>query len=495
LELHDLTIRELRARLEARDVSSAEVTEHILRRIEALDKQLGAYLTVTADAALEAAKAADDARARGEAVHPLAGIPGSLKDNICTCGVRTTAGSRVLENWVPPYDATVVERLKAAGAPILGKTNLDEFAMGSSTETSAFQTTRNPWNRERVPGGSSGGAAASVAAGMAYWALGSDTGGSIRQPAAFCGVVGMKPTYGLISRYGLIAMASSLDQIGPIGREVADVAELLNVVAGPDPKDSTCFPEPVPDYTAALRAEAKGLRIGVPKEFFGAGVAAEVQEAVKKAIKAMDDAGAEVREVSLPHVDYALSVYAIVMAAEASSNLARFDGVRYGVRVEAPDLPTQMARTRALFGEEVKRRIVLGTYVRGKKVLDKYYLPAAKVRTILTREFAAVFRDVDVLMTPATPTTAFELGRKARSPLEAYTADICTLPANLAGLPALAMPCGVGADGLPIALQIIGPAFGEAKVLQAAYTYEQLAWPTGAGRAWRAGKEVDVDVR
>lgn len=494
MELHDLTIRELRARLEAGDVSSAEVTEHVLRRIEALDEQLGAYLTVTADAALAAAKAADEARARGAQVHPLAGIPGSLKDNLCTAGVRTTAGSRVLENWVPPYDATIVERLKAAGAPILGKTNLDEFAMGSTTETSAYQKTRNPWNRERVPGGSSGGAAASVAAGLAYWSLGSDTGGSIRQPAAFCGVVGMKPTYGRVSRYGLIAMASSLDQIGPFGREVADVAELLNVIAGYDPKDSTCSPEPVPDYTAALRAEAKGLRIGVPKEFFGEGISAEVREAVQKAVKAMEDAGAEVKEVSIPHVDYALTVYAIVVAAEASSNLARYDGVRYGVRVDSPDLPTQMASTRALFGPEVKRRIVLGTYVRTKKVLDKYYVPAAKVRTILAREFAAVFREVDVLMTPASPTTAFALGRQVRSQLEAYAADICTLPVNLAGLPGLAMPCGVGADGLPISLQIIGPAFGDAAVLQAAYTYEQLVWPTGAGRAWRAGKEVDVDV-
>lgn len=493
MELHDLTIRELRARLEAGDVSSVEATEHVLKRIEELDGHVGAYLTVTAEQALAQAKAVDEARARGEQLHPLAGIPGSLKDNICTDGVRTTAASKVLEEWVPPYDGTIVTKLKEAGAPIIGKTNLDEFAMGSTTESSAFKKTRNPWHKERVPGGSSGGAAASVAAGMAYWGLGTDTGGSIRQPAAFCGVVGMKPSYGVVSRFGVIAMASSLDQAGPFTRDVADMAEVLNVLAGHDPKDSTSSPQPALDFTEALKADAKSLRIGVPKEFFGEGVSAEVREAVEKAIKALEDAGATVKEVSLPHVDYALNVYSIIAPAEASSNLARIDGVRYGVRAKAGDVPTMMEQTRSLLGLEVKRRIVLGTFVRGKDVYEQVYVPATKVRTLVRQQFANVFGEVDVLMTPASPTTAFELGRKVRDQMEAYAADVCTVPVNLAGLPALSMPCGVGADGLPIGLQIIGPAFGDAKVLQAAYTYEQLAWPTGAGRGWRAGKEVDVD--
>jgi len=493
LELHDLTVRELRQRLAAKEVSSAEVTEHVLRRIEQLDPHVGAYLTVTADEALAAAKAADEARARGEAVHPLAGVPGGLKDNIVTEGVRTTAGSRVLENWTPPYDATVVRRLKDAGVPVLGKTNMDEFAMGSSTETSAFKKTRNPWDAGRAPGGSSGGSAAAVAAGMGYWALGSDTGGSIRQPAAFCGVVGMKPTYGLVSRFGLIAMASSLDQIGPFTRDVADAAELLNVIAGHDPKDSTSAPGRAPDFTAALKAEAKGLRIGLPKEYFTEGISAEVQAAVRQAAAELERAGATVEEVSLPHAEYALGAYYMIVSAESSSNLGRYDGVRYGRREAGADVPAMMTATRALLGPEVKRRIVLGTFVRGKERLPEYYMRAARVRTLLRRDFEQAFEKVDVLLTPVTPTTAFPLGRRVRSQMEAYAADICTVAVNLAGLPALSMPCGVGADGLPIGLQFIGPAFGDAQVLQAAYTYEQLAWPEGAGRAWRAGKEVDVD--
>ncbi|REJ34989.1 MAG: Asp-tRNA(Asn)/Glu-tRNA(Gln) amidotransferase GatCAB subunit A [Bacillota bacterium] len=493
MELHDLTVRELRQRLAAKEVSSAEVTEHVLRRIEQLDPHVGAYLTVTADQALAAAKAADEARARGEAVHPLAGVPGGLKDNIVTEGVRTTAGSRVLENWTPPYDATVVRRLKDAGVPVLGKTNMDEFAMGSSTETSAFKKTRNPWDAGRAPGGSSGGSAAAVAAGMGYWALGSDTGGSIRQPAAFCGVVGMKPTYGLVSRFGLIAMASSLDQIGPFTRDVADAAELLNVIAGHDPKDSTSAPGRAPDFTAALKAEAKGLRIGLPKEYFTEGISAEVQAAVRQAAAELERAGATVEEVSLPHAEYALGAYYMIVSAESSSNLGRYDGVRYGRREAGADVPAMMTATRALLGSEVKRRIVLGTFVRGKERLPEYYMRAARVRTLLRRDFEQAFEKVDVLLTPVTPTTAFPLGRRVRSQMEAYAADICTVAVNLAGLPALSMPCGVGADGLPIGLQFIGPAFGDAQVLQAAYTYEQLAWPEGAGRAWRAGKEVDVD--
>lgn len=493
MELHDLTIRELRARLEAKEVSSAEATRHVLNRIEQLDPHVGAYLTVTAEQALAAAQAADEARARGRRLHPLAGIPGSVKDNICTAGIRTTAASRLLENWAPPYDATVVRKLKEAGAPIVGKTNMDEFAMGSSTETSAFKKTRNPWRADRAPGGSSGGAAAAVAAGMGYWALGSDTGGSIRQPAAFCGVVGMKPTYGLVSRFGLIAMASSLDQIGPFTRDVADAAELLNVIAGHDPKDSTSAPGRAPDFTAALKAEAKGLRIGLPKEYFTEGISAEVQAAVRQAAAELERAGATVEEVSLPHAEYALGAYYMIVSAESSSNLGRYDGVRYGRREAGADVPAMMTATRALLGSEVKRRIVLGTFVRGKERLPEYYMRAARVRTLLRRDFEQAFEKVDVLLTPVTPTTAFPLGRRVRSQMEAYAADICTVAVNLAGLPALSMPCGVGADGLPIGLQFIGPAFGDAQVLQAAYTYEQLAWPEGAGRAWRAGKEVDVD--
>src|SRR5690606_26245761 len=389
--------------------------------------------------------------------------------------------------------ATVVRRLKDAGAPVLGKTNMDEFAMGSSTETSAFKKTRNPWDAGRAPGGSSGGSAAAVAAGMGYWALGSDTGGSIRQPAAFCGVVGMKPTYGLVSRFGLIAMASSLDQIGPFTRDVADAAELLNVIAGHDPKDSTSAPGRAPDFTAALKAEAKGLRIGLPKEYFTEGISAEVQAAVRQAAAELERAGATVEEVSLPHAEYALGAYYMIVSAESSSNLGRYDGVRYGRREAGADVPAMMTATRALLGSEVKRRIVLGTFVRGKERLPEYYMRAARVRTLLRRDFEQAFEKVDVLLTPVTPTTAFPLGRRVRSQMEAYAADICTVAVNLAGLPALSMPCGVGADGLPIGLQFIGPAFGDAQVLQAAYTYEQLAWPEGAGRAWRAGKEVDVD--
>ncbi|MFS8582438.1 MAG: Asp-tRNA(Asn)/Glu-tRNA(Gln) amidotransferase subunit GatA, partial [Limnochordales bacterium] len=439
MELHDLTVRELRQRLAAKEVSSAEVTEHVLRRIEQLDPHVGAYLTVTADQALAAAKAADEARARGEAVHPLAGVPGGLKDNIVTEGVRTTAGSRVLENWTPPYDATVVRRLKDAGVPVLGKTNMDEFAMGSSTETSAFKKTRNPWDAGRAPGGSSGGSAAAVAAGMGYWALGSDTGGSIRQPAAFCGVVGMKPTYGLVSRFGLIAMASSLDQIGPFTRDVADAAELLNVIAGHDPKDSTSAPGRAPDFTAALKAEAKGLRIGLPKEYFTEGISAEVQAAVRQAAAELERAGATVEEVSLPHAEYALGAYYMIVSAESSSNLGRYDGVRYGRREAGADVPAMMTATRALLGSEVKRRIVLGTFVRGKERLPEYYMRAARVRTLLRRDFEQAFEKVDVLLTPVTPTTAFPLGRRVRSQMEAYAADICTVAVNLAGLPALSM--------------------------------------------------------
>lgn len=498
LELHNLTARELRARMDAGEVSSREVTEHVLERIETVDETIGAYLAVTAEQALAAAEKVDAARARGDELPPLAGIPVSVKDNIVTKDVPTTAASRLLENWKPPYDATTVRTLKNIGAPIVGKTNLDEFAMGNSTRTSAFRRTHNPWDLRLAPGGSSGGAAASVAAGMAVWGLGSDTGGSIRQPAAFCGVVGMKPTYGLVSRFGLIGLASSLDQIGAFTLDVADMALALNVLGGKDVLDSTSVGMEgagVTDFTAALKDDVKGLRIGVPKEYFGEGIDAEVRAAVEKAIEAMEAAGAIIKEVSLPTTEYALTTYHVIVAAEGSSGLARFDGVRYGLRVPAADVPTMMTETRAALGHEVKRRVILGTYLRGHEQYKHYFEQAAKVRTVVRNEFDAAFAEVDVLMTPSVPTTAFPLERTVEDPVTDYMSDVCTFPVNLAGLPALSMPCGVDAGGMPIGLQIIGPAFGDAKVLHAAYAYEQLASPRGAGRQWREDKEVAAHGR
>jgi len=490
-----MTAHELRQRMDAGELSSREVTEALLQRIEALDDTLGAYITVTGEAALAQAQAFDEARAQGEAVHPLGGIPAAVKDNLVTRGVRTTAGSRMLETWVPPYDATVVERLRAAGAPLLGKTNMDEFAMGSSTETSHFRQARNPWHLGRVPGGSSGGSAVAVAAGLAVWALGSDTGGSIRQPAAHCGVVGMKPTYGRVSRYGLLPFASSLDHVGPVTRDVTDCALVLNLISGPDPRDSTCARREAPDFTAALRAEAKGLRIGVPMEFLEQPMDAPVKAAVEGALRLLEEHGAEIKEVSLPHARYAGPVYYVIAPAEASSNLARYDGVRFGLRVPAEDVPRMMEETRGQgFGLEVKRRIVLGTYLLSAGQYETYYVKACQVRTLIRRDFERAFAEVDVIVTPTAPTTAFPLGAKAADPVAMYVSDLFTIPANLAGLPALSMPCGVDPDGLPIGLQIMGPPFGEEAVLRAAYTYEQLAWPGGAGRQWRAGREVAVDV-
>ena len=496
MALHDLTAHELRQQLDSGELSSQELTKALLERIEELNGTLNAYITVTAEQALEQARAYDEARARGEATAPLGGIPVALKDNLVTRGVRTTAASRILENWVPPYDATVVERLKAAGAPSLGKTNMDEFAMGGSTETSAFGVARNPWDPGRVPGGSSGGSAIAVAAGMAVWSLGSDTGGSIRQPAAYCGIVGMKPTYGRVSRYGLIAFASSLDQIGPLTRDVTDCALALNLICGFDPRDSTSVSLEVPDFTKALVAEPKGLRVGIHKDYFDQPMDADVRAALERALKVLEDNGAVLKEVSLPSTRYAIHVYYLIAPAEASSNLARFDGVRYGLRVPGADVPRMMEETRSRgFGAEVKRRIILGTYVLSAGHYDAYYKKASQVRTLMRQEFERAFADVDVLVAPTTASTAFRLGEKTENPLEMYMTDYFTIPVNLAGLPALSMPCGVDKDGMPIGLQIIGPPFGEDKVLKAAYTYEQLAWPTGAGRHWRAGREVAVDVR
>ena len=472
-DLTSLSLADAAALLRRRAVSSLELTQAALARIEAVDPQVKAFLTITAERALEQARAADARRARGDD-HPLLGMPIAIKDVICTEGVRTTAGSRILENFVPPYDATVVVRLKTAGAVILGKTNTDEFAMGSSTENSGFFPTRNPWDLRRVPGGSSGGSAAAVASGMAFAALGSDTGGSIRQPAAFCGVAGMKPTYGRVSRYGLIAFASSLDQIGPFGRSVRDVAIMLQAIAGHDPLDSTSLPDVPPDYQESLGPGLKGLRIGVPGEYFVAGIQPEVEQSVRQAIDVMGSLGARAESVSLPHTDYGLPTYYLIAPAEASANLARYDGVRYGYQhPDAFDLMDLYLRTRDEgFGTEVKRRIMIGTYALSAGYYDAYYLRAQKMRTLIKHDFEAVLARFDVIVCPTTPTTAFKLGEKSDNPIEMYLADVLTLPLNLAGLPGAVVPCGF-AGGLPIGLQIIGRAGDEATVLRVAHAYEQ----------------------
>ncbi len=475
MELVAQTAHELRGLLDRREVTSEEITRAYLDRIEALNTSLGTYLTPTPEQALEMARSADRRIAQGDAA-PLTGIPVGLKDLLCTRGVRTTCASRILEGFVPPYDATAVAKLRAAGAVFLGKLNMDEFAMGSSNENSAFGPVRNPWDRERVPGGSSGGSAASVAARIAVASLGSDTGGSIRQPAACCGVVGLKPTYGRVSRYGLIAFASSLDQIGPFTRDVTDAAMLLGAIAGHDPMDSTCVDEPVPDYTAALKPDARGLRIGVPKEYFIAGTDPEVEASVRTAIEAFRQLGAEIREVSLPHTEYAVAAYYLIATAEASSNLARYDGVKYGLRVEADDLIGTYRATRAQgFGDEVKRRIMLGTYALSAGYYDAYYRRAQKVRTLIARDFQEAFATVDVIACPTAPTPAFRFGEKTDDPLQMYLSDIFTIPCNLAGIPGLSMPSGFTSSGLPIGLQLLAAPLAESTLLRAAYAYEQAA--------------------
>jgi len=475
MELVTKTARELRGLLDRREVTSEEITRAYLDRIEALNPSLGAYLTPTPERALEMARAADEQIARGQA-GALTGIPMGLKDLLCTRGIRTTCGSRILEEFVPPYDATAVARLRDAGAVFLGKLNMDEFAMGSSNENSAFGPVRNPWDQERVPGGSSGGSAASVAARLAVATLGSDTGGSIRQPAACCGVVGLKPTYGRVSRYGLIAFASSLDQIGPFTRDVTDAALLLGAVAGHDPLDSTSVAEPVPDYVAGLTPDAKGLRVGVPREYFIAGTDPEVEASVRQAIETYRSLGAEVREVSLPHTEYAVAVYYLIATAEASSNLARYDGVKYGLRVAADDLVGTYRATRAQgFGDEVKRRIMLGTYALSAGYYDAYYRRAQKVRTLIARDFQEAFNQVDVIACPTAPTPAFRFGEKTADPLQMYLSDIFTIPCNLAGIPGLSLPCGFTSGGLPIGLQLLAAPFAEPTLLRAAYAFEQAA--------------------
>jgi aspartyl-tRNA(Asn)/glutamyl-tRNA(Gln) amidotransferase subunit A len=449
------------------------VAESYLARIAAVDKRVGAYLTVVREDALAAARESEGRWRAGTPLGPLDGAPLALKDVLCTRGVRTTCGSKILEKFVPPYDATVVERLRAAGVVVLGKTNLDEFAMGSSTEHSAFYPTRNPWDLGRVPGGSSGGSAAAVAGGLAAGAFGTDTGGSIRQPAAFCGVVGMKPTYGRVSRYGLIALASSLDQIGPFAQDVEDTALLLGAIAGHDRRDSTSIAAPVPDYMAELPKGVEGLTLGLPDEYFIDGMDPEIERAVREAIEVLRGLGARIERVSLPTTRHALAAYYIILPAEASSNLARYDGVKYGLRVAGRDLVDMESRTRAAgFGAEVKRRIMLGTYALSAGYYDAYYGKAQSVRTLVRREFAAAFARVDLIVAPTTPNVAFKHGEK-EDPLSMYLNDVFTIPGNLSGIPGVSVPCGFSGAGLPIGLQILGRPLDEARVLRAAYAYEQ----------------------
>jgi aspartyl-tRNA(Asn)/glutamyl-tRNA(Gln) amidotransferase subunit A len=470
------SIRELHQQLITKERSAVEITQESLKSIEKLEPKLRSFLCVTGDRALEQAQQVDAKIAAGEEIGWLAGIPIGIKDNMCTQGITTTCGSKILQNFVPPYESTVTSRLAAAGAVMVGKTNMDEFAMGSSTENSAYQVTANPWDVERVPGGSSGGSAAAVAGGECVVSLGSDTGGSIRQPAALCGVVGMKPTYGLVSRYGLVAYASSLDQIGPFGRSVEDTAILLGAIAGHDPRDATSLKVEVPDYVSLLKPELPPkFRVGVIKETFGEGLDAVVSDAVTAAIAQYKAMGAEIVEISCPKFRYGLPTYYIIAPSEASANLARYDGVKYGFRAENPeDLMSMYTKTRAQgFGAEVKRRIMIGTYTLSAGYYDAYYLKAQKVRSLIKQDFEQAFAQVDVLISPTTPTTAFKAGEKTNDPLSMYLSDLMTIPVNLAGLPGLSLPCGFDEKGLPIGLQIIGNVLREDLVLQAAYAYER----------------------
>jgi aspartyl-tRNA(Asn)/glutamyl-tRNA(Gln) amidotransferase subunit A len=471
--LTELTIHELGARFRRKEATATQAAREYLDRIAALDPKVKAYLTVTGEAALARAAEADARFKSGTPRGPLDGVPLGVKDVFCTRGVRTTCGSKILEEFVPPYDATVVARLLEAGAVILGKLNMDEFAMGSSTENSAYFTTRNPWDLSRVPGGSSGGSAAAVAADLAAAALGTDTGGSIRQPAAFCGNVGLKPTYGRVSRFGLVAFASSLDQVGPFAKDVLDAALMLQAIAGHDPMDSTSAAIPVPDYAAELSRGVRGLRIGIPAEYFIEGLDAEVEAAVRAAVETLEGLGAKTESVSLPHTEYGLAAYYLIAPAECSSNLARYDGVKYGLRVPgARDLIDMYSRTRgAGFGTEVKRRVMLGTYALSAGYHDAYYGKAQKVRTLVQRDFQKAFERVDVIVTPTTPSAAFTMGEK-EDPLSMYLNDVFTIPVNLAGLPGLSVPAGFTKSGLPIGLQIIGKAFDEATLLRTAKAYE-----------------------
>jgi len=473
-ELCQLTIHQAHELLERREISSVDLTKAALERIAEVEDKIHACVTVTNDVALKQAEEADRRIGNGD-ITLLAGVPVLIKDVICTKGIRTTCSSKMLENFVPPYDATVMKKLKAQGAVILGKGNMDEFAMGSSTEHSAFFPTHNPWNLSYVPGGSSGGPAAAVASNETIYALGSDTGGSIRQPAGFCGVVGLKPTYGRVSRFGLVAFASSLDQIGPITKDVTDCALVMNAIAGYDPMDSTSVSYPVPDYTAQLDHDLKGFRIGVPREYFVEGMQEGVKSALEAAIKKLGELGAEVdREVSLPHTKYALAVYYIVAPSEASANLARYDGVKYGFSEQnASSVIEATEKTRQFgFGAEVKRRIMLGTYALSAGYYDAYYLKAQKVRTLIKQEFEQAFEKYDALVTPTSPTVAFKLGEKLEDPMQMYLSDVCTLPINIAGIPAISIPAGF-VDGLPVGMQVLGKPFNEETILHIAFAYEQ----------------------
>jgi aspartyl-tRNA(Asn)/glutamyl-tRNA(Gln) amidotransferase subunit A len=474
MEFQKLTIHALRELLAKGEVSARQVTEAFLARIDKVEGQVGAFITLDRDGALAQAEAADLDRAAGRAGE-LCGVPLALKDIVCTKGLKTTCGSRMLENFLPPYDATTVTALKEAGAVLLGKLAMDEFAMGSSNETCAFGTPRNPWNLEHICGGSSGGSAAAVAAGECVASLGSDTGGSIRQPASHCGVVGLKPTYGRVSRYGLIAYASSLDQLGPITRDVRDCAILLKLISGYDRSDSTSVDHPVPDYAASLDAGVKGMKIGIPKEYFEEGLDPGVERAVRSGIEALKAAGAETVEVSLPHTGYGVAAYYIIAPAEASSNLARYDGVRFGHRTAEPESLLEMFQlSRAEgFGAEVKRRIMIGTYALSSGYYDAYYRKALQVRTLIVNDFLSAFEKCDLLASPVAPTPAFKIGEKIDDPLGMYLSDILTISSNLAGVPCMSVPCGFSQAGLPIGLQLQGPHFAEEKLLQAAYRLEQ----------------------
>jgi aspartyl-tRNA(Asn)/glutamyl-tRNA(Gln) amidotransferase subunit A len=472
-DILDRTITEMRNLLRNREVSAVELTSFYLERTRHFDDELKAFLRMTEDYAMEMARDADRRMEKGED-GPLLGIPFGIKDIFCTQGIETTCASQILKGFIPPYDATVIRKLKDEHFVHLGRLNMDEFAMGSSTENSSFQTTKNPWDLSRIPGGSSGGSAAAVSAGLCIAALGTDTGGSIRQPAGLCGVVGMKPTYGRVSRYGLVAFASSLDQIGPLTRNVSDCAVVLNAIAGYDPMDSTSIPQAVPDYTAYLGKDIKGKKVGIPKEYFIEGMDPDVKSTLVESLSVFEKQGAILVDVSLPHTEYAVATYYIICTAEASSNLARYDGVKYGLRSEGKDIIEMYKKTRMRgFGKEVKRRIILGTYVLSSGYYDAYYRKAGKVRTLIRRDFDEAFKTCDIIVTPVSPTTAFKVGEKMEDPLTMYLSDIFTIPVNLAGLPAMSLPCGFDANGLPVGLQIIGRPLDEALMMQAAYVFER----------------------
>lgn len=475
MELYELTAHELSGKMEKKEISSEEIVKSIYNRINQVEDKLHSFVTLTEEKALLQARNIDEKMKKGELAGLLAGIPVAIKDNMCIRNLRTTCSSHILENFVSPYEATVVKRLRDAGAVFIGKTNMDEFAMGSSTENSYFGITRNPWDLDCIPGGSSGGSATAVASDETILAIGSDTGGSIRQPAACCGVVGLKPTYGRVSRYGLVAFASSLDQIGPFGKDVEDVALLLNILSGYDENDSTSVNLDVPDFTKSLIENVKGVKIGVPKEYFVEGLDREVERAVKQAIELLKSLGAKIIEISLPHTEYGVAVYYLIAPSEASANLARYDGVRYGYRSpETEDLLEEYEKTRGEgFGAEVKRRIMLGTYALSSGYYDAYYLKAQKVRTLIKRDFDEAFEKVDAIVTPTAPTPAFKIGEKVDDPLQMYLSDIFTISANLAGIPGISLPCGFSKKGLPIGLQLLAKSFDEQVLLRIAYTYEK----------------------